>query len=88
MELAGDVASDAHACGSSAGVRHGAGDVGCARCAVVDCRGIGRLSPTAGRIGVAEGEVLDKAGEGHFGASKKLEAMRAEINRLDTRSGL
>lgn len=82
VELAGDIASDAHACGSGAGVRHGARDVGCARCAVVDCGGIGRLSPAARRIGVAEGEILDEAGEGHFGGSKNTEAMPAVISRL------
>lgn len=66
MKLAGDVAGDAHAGGSSAGVGHGSRDV---RGPVVEGGDggarAGDLRATGGAIGVAQTDVLDEAGERH-----------------------
>lgn len=67
MKLARDVARDADAGRGGAGVGHGPRDV---RCSVVKS-GDGRARAwnlrTASGIGVAEAQVLNKAGEGHDG---------------------
>lgn len=65
MQLARDVTRDADACSSSASIGHGSGDL---RSSVVhggDGAGGRRAAGRVGTIGVADAEILDKAGEGH-----------------------
>lgn len=78
MELAGNIARDAHARGGSAGVRHGTGDVGCPRCAIVNRRGVRRLSPAARRV--TEGHILNEAREGH-GIAGSMGYLEGDSNR-------
>ena len=69
VELARNVAADAHTRGCRTCVGHCAGDVGSAGSAVVHSRNCRRNPPVGvGGIGVTEGKVVNKTGEGHGGA--------------------
>lgn len=63
VQLAGDVARDAHARRGCAGVGHGAGNL---RSAVVDGRGRGDATGSACGTRIAKAEILHKAGKRHY----------------------
>lgn len=62
MKLATNIARDAHAGGSGAGIRHGSGDV---RCPVVECGDRGGGPRTARAVSIAQAKIVDEAGERH-----------------------
>lgn len=91
VQLARDVADDAHAGGGGAGVGHGARDVRGAGCAVVDGRNraIAAGGPSQGGA-LAERQVLHEAREGHAGDGSglrwrgRLLGGRSEVRRVAT----
>lgn len=69
VQLARDVSRDADAGGRRAGIGHSTRDVRGPRSTIVNGGGgrvPARQAPAASTVGVAEGQVLDEAGERHF----------------------